>query len=191
MSPARDYDPDEYDHLLRFIHDSVKSALRIISSGEIRDLGDLMHETWLRKRAFPGTTNELIDEAYTAAREAGATGGKILGAGAGGFMILVCPEEMQRAVRERLSDLLFMPLLLRSNGHASNPLSAWDPSMTESPILVTRGTGLVGRNLVEEPMCANPGALPEACISQETGLKPVLVGPVFVCGPGPRQQCDR
>ena len=67
-----------------------------------------MHETWLRKHEFPGTTNTMIDEAYNAAREAGATGGKILGAGAGGFMILVCPEEMQRAVRERLSDLLFV-----------------------------------------------------------------------------------
>ena len=116
VSPARDYDPEQYDHLLRFIHDSVKSALRIISAGEMRDLGDLLHETWLRKRQFPGTTNDMIDEAYNAARDAGATGGKILGAGAGGFMILVCPEEMQRAVRERLSDLLFVPFSFDRTG---------------------------------------------------------------------------
>ena len=116
VSPARNYDPEGYDHLLRFIHDSVKSALRIISAGEMRDLGDLLHETWLRKREFPGTTNEMIDEAYNAARDAGATGGKILGAGAGGFMILVCPEEMQRAVRERLADLLFVPFSFERTG---------------------------------------------------------------------------
>ena len=102
--------------MLSFIHESVKSALRIILSGEMRDLGHLMHETWLRKREFPGTTNTMIDEAYDAARDAGATGGKILGAGAGGFMILVCPEEMQRAVRERLSDLLFVPFSFDRRG---------------------------------------------------------------------------
>ena len=68
-----------------------------------------MHQAWCRKRQLPGTTNSTIDEAYQAAREAGATGGKILGAGAGGFMLLFCPEEMQRAVRDRLSDLLFVP----------------------------------------------------------------------------------
>jgi D-glycero-alpha-D-manno-heptose-7-phosphate kinase len=82
----------------------------------MRDLGHLMHEAWLRKREFPGTTNTMIDEAYDEARDAGATGGKILGAGAGGFMILVCPEEMQRAVRERLSDLLFVPFSFDRTG---------------------------------------------------------------------------
>jgi len=94
----------------------VKSAVRIISAGKMRDLGDLLHETWLRKRELPGTTNDIIDDAYNAARDAGATGGNILGAGAGGFMILVCPEEMQRAVRERLSALLFVPFSFDRSG---------------------------------------------------------------------------
>lgn len=116
VSPAVDYDPKKSDHLLDFIHGSVEQALRIVSSGEIRDLGELMHETWLRKREFPGTSNETIDEVYAAAREAGATGGKILGAGAGGFMLLLCPEEMQREVRDRLSDLLFVPFSFDRTG---------------------------------------------------------------------------
>jgi D-glycero-alpha-D-manno-heptose-7-phosphate kinase len=116
VSPARNYDPDAYDHLLRFIHDSVNSALGILSSGEMQDLGELLHETWLRKRELPGTTNSMIDDAYSAAREAGASGGKILGAGAGGFMLFVCPEELQRAVRERLSHLLFVPFAFDRTG---------------------------------------------------------------------------
>lgn len=116
VSPAADYDPAQMDHLLEFIHGSVETALRIVSSGEVRDLGELLHETWLRKRQLPGTSNTTIDEAYAAAREAGATGGKILGAGAGGFMLLICPEEMQRTVRERLGDLLFVPFSFDRTG---------------------------------------------------------------------------
>lgn len=116
VSPAGDYDANAYDPLLRFIHDSVNTALRTLSHGEIRDLGELLHETWLRKRQLPGTSNETIDAVYEAAREAGASGGKILGAGAGGFMLLVCPEEHQRTVRERLSELLFVPFTFDRSG---------------------------------------------------------------------------
>lgn len=116
VSPAARYDREINDPLLEFIHGSVDTALRIMSSGEIRDLGELMHETWCRKRELPGTSNETIDEVYSAAREAGATGGKILGAGAGGFMLLTCPEELQRSVRERLSDLLFVPFSFDRTG---------------------------------------------------------------------------
>ncbi len=116
VSPPANYRPEKSDPLLQFLHESVDIALRIISEGEMRDLGELMHQTWFRKRQFPGTTNATIDEAYQAARDAGATGGKILGAGAGGFMLLFCPEEMQRAVRERLSSLLFVPFAFDRSG---------------------------------------------------------------------------
>lgn len=116
VSPAANYRPEKSDHLLKFLHESVDTALQIMSSGEMRDLGELMHQTWFHKRQLPGTTNETIDAAYRGAREAGATGGKILGAGSGGFMLLFCPEEMQRAVRERLSDLLFVPFSFDRSG---------------------------------------------------------------------------
>jgi D-glycero-alpha-D-manno-heptose-7-phosphate kinase len=116
VSPANNYDAASCDPLFEFIHGSVNQALRIISQGEMRDLGALLHETWQKKRELPGTTNSTIDEVYEAARDAGATGGKILGAGAGGFMLLFCPEEMQRAVRERLSDLLFVPFSFDRSG---------------------------------------------------------------------------
>lgn len=116
VSPAANYSPEKSDHLLEFLKSSVGTALRIISEGDMRDLGELMHQTWFRKRQLPGTSNETIDSAYQAARDAGATGGKILGAGAGGFMLLFCPEEHQRKVRESLSDLLFVPFSFDRSG---------------------------------------------------------------------------
>jgi len=116
VSPAANYRPEKSDHLLQFLHGSVDTAMRILADGEIDDLGELMHQTWFRKRQLPGTSNDTIDNAYQAAREAGATGGKILGAGAGGFMLLYCPEEAQRAVRERLSELLFVPFSFDRSG---------------------------------------------------------------------------
>jgi len=116
ISPAGHYDRDRYDYLLKHIHRSVERALEILRDGEIRDLGELLHETWRKKRELPGTSNETIDQAYDAACDAGALGGKILGAGSGGFMILFCPEEKQRAVRERLSDLLFVPFSFDRSG---------------------------------------------------------------------------
>ena len=63
VSPAANYRPEKSDPLLQFLHESVDIALRIISEGELRDLGELMHQTWFRKRQFPGTTNATIDEA--------------------------------------------------------------------------------------------------------------------------------
>jgi D-glycero-alpha-D-manno-heptose-7-phosphate kinase len=116
VSPAANYKPEKSDHLLEFLHGSVDTAMEIITEGEMRDLGELMHQTWFRKRQLPGTTNSMIDDAYEAAREAGATGGKILGAGAGGFMLLFCPEELQRKVLARLSNLLFVPFRFDRSG---------------------------------------------------------------------------
>jgi D-glycero-alpha-D-manno-heptose-7-phosphate kinase len=71
-----------------------------------RDLGRLLDETWQLKRGLASTvSNERIDGWYQRARAAGASGGKILGAGAGGFLLLVVEPPDQQAVREALSDL--------------------------------------------------------------------------------------
>jgi D-glycero-alpha-D-manno-heptose-7-phosphate kinase len=68
-------------------------------------LGDAMHESWLVKRALPGVTDGEIDGWYEAARTAGATGGKLLGSGGGGFLLLYVPVERQQAVRQALGSL--------------------------------------------------------------------------------------
>lgn len=71
------------------------------------DIGALLDESWRLKRELAdGVTNPEIDSIYDAARAAGATGGKLIGAGGGGFLLVQVPPDKQQAVRDRLSDLI-------------------------------------------------------------------------------------
>lgn len=66
-------------------------------------VGEILHENWeLKKTLTKGITNPNIDAWYDLARGAGATGGKLLGAGAGGFLLFYAPIERQAAIREAL-----------------------------------------------------------------------------------------
>ena len=87
----------------------VDNASTLLASerSPIRELGEMLHESWLLKRELADTvSNSRIDDIYEAAREAGAIGGKLLGAGGGGFMILVVKPDRHEQVRERLKDLV-------------------------------------------------------------------------------------
>lgn len=80
-------------------------------------LGDLMHQSWELKKRLAGTiSNNQINDLYDAARRAGAIGGKIAGAGGGGFLLLYVPYERQNRVREALKDLQELPFRLESDG---------------------------------------------------------------------------
>jgi len=80
-------------------------------------LGDFLHRGWLlKKQLAAGITNSIIDEYYKNALEAGTLGGKILGAGGGGFLLLYCPREKQAKVREALSDLALTEFSLEPEG---------------------------------------------------------------------------
>lgn len=84
----------------------VEIAQNVIIKNDLSTFGELLHESWQIKRKLAGgISNVWIDELYTKAREAGALGGKILGAGGGGFLLLYCPEERQNNVRYALSEL--------------------------------------------------------------------------------------
>jgi D-glycero-alpha-D-manno-heptose-7-phosphate kinase len=73
---------------------------------DLRELGDLFHEGWeCKKQLAEGISNSRIDECYERARRAGALGGKVLGAGESGFLLLFCEPRMQGSVRGRLADL--------------------------------------------------------------------------------------
>jgi D-glycero-alpha-D-manno-heptose-7-phosphate kinase len=64
------------------------------------EFGDLMHAAWMAKRSLSSAiSNDFLDEIYTKAREAGALGGKLLGAGGGGFFVFYVPVEKQEAVK--------------------------------------------------------------------------------------------
>ena len=87
---------------LRTMHSMVDKAIDILrSDGDLNDFGKLLHETWILKRGLSGKiSNPQIDDIYEAARNAGAIGGKLLGAGGGGFMLLFVTPEKQARVRE-------------------------------------------------------------------------------------------
>jgi len=96
---------------LRIMKDLVDEALSLINNGgDLLSFGDLMHEAWQAKRSLSASvTNSEVDQAYEAARMAGATGGKITGAGGGGFMLLFVPPERHAHVKAALKSLIYVP----------------------------------------------------------------------------------
>jgi len=93
----------------------LKEELANSSTPEI--LGEFLHKGWMLKRQLAsGITNETIDGYYEKAISAGAVGGKILGAGGGGFLLLYCPKERQPRVQEALSNLTLTNFSLEPEG---------------------------------------------------------------------------
>lgn len=78
---------------------------------ELASVGGIIHESWLLKRGLASTiTTEDIDRWHTRAMEAGAWGGKVAGAGGGGFLMFLVPHERREAVRTALRELVEVPV---------------------------------------------------------------------------------
>ena len=104
-------------HELREIKEMAYQARSDIEKGNIDHLGVLIHQSWeLKKRLSRTVSNGTIDEIYASASRAGAIGGKITGAGGGGFLLLYVPYEKQAAVRNALESLQELPFRLESDG---------------------------------------------------------------------------
>jgi D-glycero-alpha-D-manno-heptose-7-phosphate kinase len=90
-------------HRIKELGWQIKAALE---DGRLDDFGALLDESWRHKKQLAsGISNSAIDEAYAAAIAAGAGGGKITGAGGGGFLMLYCREDRQEAVHAALTRL--------------------------------------------------------------------------------------
>jgi len=77
-----------------------------LKSGNIDAMGTLLHENWQMKKSLAGgISNPLLDQAYELALKNGATGGKLLGAGGGGFLLFYCPKPAQEKLCQALSNL--------------------------------------------------------------------------------------
>jgi D-glycero-alpha-D-manno-heptose-7-phosphate kinase len=95
----------------------VDEGAEALTAGDLDKFGSLLHQNWLLKREqSPLVSNEQIDAIYQRAYNAGALGGKLLGAGAGGFMIFYVPPGRQEAVKVELSDLLYVPFKFEREG---------------------------------------------------------------------------
>ena len=106
----------------------------------LEEFGRLLHEGWTVKRTLTQSiSNSSIDEIYEAGRSAGATGGKLLGAGGGGFMLFFVRPEKRKILRDRLKKLLCIPFSFSSRGShvvLYEPEEVYDKSLTEERSLV-------------------------------------------------------
>ena len=97
----------------------VDDAERILEDkhGNIDDFGYLLDETWKLKRQIGGSiTTNSIDELYEKGKEAGALGGKLLGAGGGGFFLFYVQPEKRESVMKAMKDLLYVPFKFEDGG---------------------------------------------------------------------------
>ncbi|MBK9005671.1 MAG: D-glycero-alpha-D-manno-heptose 7-phosphate kinase [Anaerolineales bacterium] len=104
-------------NVLREIRDMAYQAKSDLQAGQFDAFGSLLHQSWeLKKRMAGQISNGAIDEMYDAARRAGAIGGKITGAGGGGFILLCAPHEKHQAIRQALNGLQELPFQLEPDG---------------------------------------------------------------------------
>lgn len=95
----------------------VEHAEKLLRQNNARDFGKLLDENWRIKRTLTSKiSNNAIDDMYEAGISAGALGGKLLGAGGGGFMLLFVEPKNQAQVRNRLNKLLYVPVKIEDKG---------------------------------------------------------------------------
>jgi len=104
---------------LKRMKEMVDEGIAIVQSpaAGIEEFGQLLHQCWQYKRSLSDkVSTPQIDDLYTSALDAGAIGGKILGAGGGGFLLLFARPEDQARIRERLKDVVHVPFKFENSG---------------------------------------------------------------------------
>ena len=121
------------DEILRAQGDAVSGGNRIetmlsmrqlayelrdcLAAGDVESVGEVLRRGWeLKSAAAPGTGNDEIEQIFSRAHRSGAVGGKLLGAGGGGFLLLFVPPASHASVRESLEDLREIPFRFASHG---------------------------------------------------------------------------
>jgi D-glycero-alpha-D-manno-heptose-7-phosphate kinase len=97
----------------------VDKAFKILTDtdSDLDQFGHMLHETWkLKKSLSSKITTPEIDSIYETAVRNGAIGGKLLGAGGGGFLLFYCPPKQQHKLKMALSNLLYIPFKFDFNG---------------------------------------------------------------------------
>jgi D-glycero-alpha-D-manno-heptose-7-phosphate kinase len=115
-------------HEIRALAEEMRETLL---HGDLRKFGALLHAGWeAKKKVSQQISNPMIDEAYGLARQNGALGGKITGAGGGGFLLLYCEEKSQASVREAMSKLGIHEMAFEFDTHGARVV-ANDPFIDE------------------------------------------------------------
>jgi D-glycero-alpha-D-manno-heptose-7-phosphate kinase len=99
------------------IKEMAQQARDDLEKGNLDTLGGLLHQSWeVKRRLASKVSNGHLNEMYETARRAGALGGKITGAGGGGFLLLYVPYECQNNVRAALHGLQELPFRMEADG---------------------------------------------------------------------------
>ena len=104
---------------LTCMYNMVDESIKILfsDSTNIEDFGKLLHESWKIKRNLTDKiSNPKIDQIYDSARNKGALGGKLIGAGGGGFMVFFAKPEFHNQIRENLKNLIEVPIQFENSG---------------------------------------------------------------------------
>ena len=103
---------------LRVLRDLVEEGISLLTGGDdLSGFGEIMHETWLAKKSLSELiSNSEVDRIYDCARATGALGGKLIGAGGGGFLLLYVPPAKQDDVRLALSGMIHVPFQFEFEG---------------------------------------------------------------------------
>ena len=111
-------DIDDKRRQLRLMRELVDEGVSILGGGQdLGGFGELLHEAWQAKRSLSATvSNSYVDDIYDQARAAGAIGGKLIGAGGGGFIVFFAPPGRHAAIRERLAKLIHVPVKFEFGG---------------------------------------------------------------------------
>ena len=103
-------------HILKILS-YVKEGERILKSGDLNDFGRLLHDSWLEKKHLSlAISNSSIDSIYNQALKNGALGGKLLGAGGGGFFLFYVPSQNQKSFLRKMSYLTNVPFKFSFKG---------------------------------------------------------------------------
>lgn len=102
---------------LTTMYQLVQEAMKLLSGNKLIEFGKLLHESWKIKRDLSAkVSTPQIDDIYHTAQKAGAIGGKVLGAGGGGFVVLFAPPSAQKKIKEKLKKLLLVPFKFENLG---------------------------------------------------------------------------
>ena len=104
---------DQINRIISYVRDGEN----ILNSGEVDDFGRLLHDAWMEKKALSNLiSNSKINEIYEKAMEYGALGGKLLGAGGGGFLLMYMKEKQRKVFFKKYRNLINVPFNFTTSG---------------------------------------------------------------------------
>ena len=111
--------PKDKNAMLKEMYSLVDDAEKVLTekTADLDDFGRLLDHTWkLKRQTGSAVSTDSIDGLYSRGIEAGALGGKLLGAGGGGFLVFYVQPEYQENVRKAMSDLMYIPFEFENGG---------------------------------------------------------------------------